>query len=147
MKQLKLVALDQEDLQVMSAALQDAVVRTADMTYVKARRRFALVVNRFVWEDAVNRDRAKSFERRRTGVHFDRVLAVRAQGFDMTARDGVMELLALSFEETDAPAGHIDLVFAGGGTVRLEVECIEAALSDLGAAWETTARPAHPDKG
>lgn len=147
MRPLRLIALDTEDLEVLSTHLQDAVLRVADMTYLPGEKRFALVLNRFNWEDAresARRARHIAFERRRTGLHFDRVLAVRTQKIDRTAGDGVLELLAIRFEETDAPAGTIELAFAGDATLRLEVECIEAAMRDLGGAWETGRRPAHP---
>ncbi|HZA01678.1 MAG TPA: DUF2948 family protein, partial [Hyphomicrobiaceae bacterium] len=66
-------------------------------------------------------------------------------GIDLEAKQDVLELLAIQFEETDAPAGAVTLVFAGGGAIRLEVECIEAELRDLGAAWKARCKPEHPD--
>jgi hypothetical protein len=146
MEQLKLVALDAEDLEVISAHLQDAVMRVGDMTYLPREQRFAMILNRFNWEQALEqkpRHRHLSFERRRTGLHFDRVSKVKTRNVDPTARDTVLELLAIRFEENDPPAGHIELVFAGDASIRLDVECIEAALRDLGACWGTDVRPAH----
>lgn len=146
MEHLKLIALDAEDLEVISAHLQDAVMRVGDMTYLPREHRFALVLNRFNWEQALERTprrRHLSFERRRSGLHFDRVRKVKTRKLDRKARDAVLELLAIRFEENEPPAGLIELVFAGGGTIRLDVECIEAALRDLGASWSTEARPAH----
>jgi len=146
MEHLKLIALDAEDLEVISAHLQDAVMRVGDMTYLPRQQRFALILNRFNWEQALEqrpRRRRLNFERRRTGLHFDRVRKVKTRNLDPKARDAVLELLAIRFVENEPPAGHIELVFAGGGTVRLDVECIEAALRDLGACWATDTRPAH----
>ena len=138
MPDLKLLALDSEDLQVISATTQDAVVRVGDMGYAKADRRFALLMNRFVWEED-----GKTRVRKRAALHFDRVNDVQVQGIDLNAAEGVLELLAMTFTAKDDPAGSVDLDFAGGGTVRLEVECLEARLADLGAAWAAKATPAH----
>src|SRR5690349_20232311 len=130
MPDLKLLALDSEDLDVISAATQDAVVRVQDMGFAKTDRRFALLMNRFAWEEA-----GKTRQRKRTALHFDRVNDVKVSGIDTNAPEGVLELLAIRFSEAEAPAGTVDLDFAGGGTVRLAVECLEARLQDLGAAW------------
>ena len=146
MEQLKLIALDAEDLEVISAHLQDAVVRVGDMTYLPREQRFAMILNRFNWELALEpkpRRQHLTFERRRAGLHFDRVRAVKTRKLDCRARNAVVSLLAIRFDETDPPAGYIELLFAGDATIRLDVECIEAALSDLGAAWATSAQPAH----
>ena len=140
MTDLKLLALDSEDLQVISATTQDAVVRVGDMGFAQADNRFALLMNRFAWEAGDTRGRGL---RKRAGLHFDRVMAVEAAGIDLNARDGVLELLDIAFVETDAPAGVVELLFAGGGTVRLTVECLEARLEDFGAAWAAKARPEH----
>jgi hypothetical protein len=141
MTDLKLLAFDAEDLEVISAHVQDAVVRVADMGYARGDRRFALLMNRFGWEAASGR-RDKGI-RKRTALHFDAVQSVVTNGFDPTAADGVLELLAVTFKPVDGPAGIVELSFAGGGTVRLGVECLEARLSDLGATWAASAKPAH----
>jgi hypothetical protein len=138
MPDLKLLALDSEDLDVISATTQDAVVRVGDMGFAKADHRFALLMNRFAWEED---GRVK--QRKRAALHFDRVNDVKVSGIDTNAVDGVLELLAIRFNMSDDPAGSIDLEFAGGGTVRLSVECLEARLQDLGAAWAAKATPEH----
>ncbi len=144
MQPLKLVALDSEDLEVLSAHLQDAVLRVGDIAYVPAKNRFALIVNRFDWEGAAEKDkRGKKFERRRSALRFDRVLALQALGIDQGAKNAVVELLAVQFEETQEPEGYITLVFAGGGAIRLHVECIEAEMMDLGPVWRTKRMPEH----
>jgi hypothetical protein len=142
MEDLKLIALDPEDLQVLSCHLQDAVIRIGDMAYLKAERRFAAIANRFDWERAA-RDDSGAYQRRHAGLRFERVTAARVQGFDLQQKDTVLELLALTFEAAEEPSGSITLHFAGGGAVQLEVECIEAELRDLGAAWHTTSKPVH----
>lgn len=160
MSDLKLVALDAEDLAVLSAHLQDAVVKVADMAYLPRERRFAALANRFDWTTAVEapakaEDTAKTakrgkqpFVRRRSAIRFERVMAARVQGIDLKQKSRVLSLLAIQFEGKGAedPAGAITLVFAGGSAIRLEVECIEAELSDLGAAWATKSKPRHPDQ-
>jgi len=140
MTDLKLLALDSEDLEVVSATTQDAIVRVADMGFAQRDRRFALLMNRYAWE--ANDPRGRGV-RKRAGLHFDRVNSVVASGIDLNAREGVLELLSLTFSETDAPAGIVELRFAGGGTVQLAVECLEARLQDFGAMWAAKARPEH----
>lgn len=140
MTDLKLLALDSEDLDVLSAHVQDAVVRVGDMGYAKSDRRFILLMNRYAWEANDNRGRG---QRKRAGLHFDFVNNATTEGIDLRARDGVLELLAVRFVMGDEPAGEVLLTFAGGGTVRLEVECLEARLRDLGGVWAAKAQPRH----
>ncbi len=149
MQLLKLMALDEDDLQVMSAHLQDAVLRIGDIAYVPSEKRFAMVANRFDWESASdgNSRKKKGFQRRRSAMRFDRVLGAQLQGIDLKAKNAVLELLAIQFEETDKPEGHVTLVFAGGGAIRLHVECIEAEMRDMGPVWETKLKPEHEDDG
>lgn len=142
MSELKLVALDEEDLKIISAHVQDAVLKVGDMTYDAKGRHFVLAMNRFAWEVKPRWFRRRH-ERRRSLVHFARVLSVKSAGIDLGRKDEVLSLLAIQFTQTDAPAGFVELDFSGGATIRLEVECIEGRLSDLGAAWETEVRPVH----
>ena len=142
-KPLRLAALDGEDLVVLSAHVQDAVLRAGDLLWSPARRRFALAMNRFAWETVKSGRRARPYQRRRSAMHFDRVVAVKSTGIDRSTPGAILSLLAVEFTETEAPAGEVRLLFAGGGEIRLNVECIEAQLADLGAAWQTKARPAH----
>ena len=137
---LKLAALDSDDLAVISAHMQDAVLKAGDLSYLKKTRKFAFVANRFVWEHG---PRAEHFERRRAGLHFDRVIGVKVQNLRRDDADAVLALLSIGFEEGKAPSGAIVLDFSGGGSIRLEVECIEARLSDLGPAWATEHIPQH----
>ena len=144
MPDLKLIAFDAEDLAVIAAHLQDAVLRVEDMAYIKADRRFAIVANRFDWvQSAKPPANGERFVRRRAGARIEHVTGAKVSGIDLTNKDQVLSLLTLTFEPREAPYGTITLTFAGGGAVRLEVECIEAALSDLGAAWETRSKPEH----
>ena len=144
--QLRLAAVDEEDLSVLSAFVQDAVLKVGDMVYLPKERRFAVAVNRFVWETAEDGSR-REFERRRAALTFDRVLAVRTSGIDRAETGKILEMLAIQFDPTDVPQGKVILVFAGGALVEIEVEVIEARLADLGAAWATHAKPNHPLAG
>lgn len=142
MDELKLFALDDEDLAVISAHLQDAVVKVGDMGFVPKSQRFALLLNRFDWDQKAGDD---TFVRRRSGLHFERVRNVKVRGIDLQAQDVVLNLLAIIFLPTDEPSGLLQLTFSGGAEIRLEVECIEAGLSDLGPAWGCPHKPEHRD--
>lgn len=136
---LRLVALDQEDLAVMSAHLQDAEVRIADLAYLPHERRFAFVAQRFDWETTPN----EPPRRRLTGLHFERVLGARCRGIDRTKPDRVLNLLGVAFAENDAPSGTATLLFEDGSAIQLDVECVEAQMKDLGPVWPCGKRPMH----
>jgi hypothetical protein len=141
--QLKFVVLDEEDLEVVSAHLQDAVLKVADVLWRPAEKRLVLALNRFDWEGA--QAAPPEYRRRRSVLRFERVLSCKCRDVDPAAKDGVLNLLAVEFNETEAPSGQVNLTFSGGATVRLEVECLEAELADLGPAWTTTCCPAHAE--
>ena len=138
---LKLIALDADDLAIVSAHLQDAVLKAADIVYLPAEKRFALALRRFDWEGAQHGQR----RRRLTALHFDRVLAARSARLDKNASDTVLNLLAITFEQGEEPAGDVTLHFSEGTAIRLSVECVEAQMKDLGPVWEAVATPGHPD--
>jgi hypothetical protein len=144
---LKLIALDAEDLDVVSAHLQDAVISVGEMTYLKGERRFAAIANRFDWTDALagRSGRKKSFTRRRTGLRFENVLGAQLSGINLSDKRQMLNVLAIRFEATTAPEGTITIACAGGAAIRLHVECVEAEMKDLGAAWSTKSKPEHPD--
>lgn len=143
MKPLRLAALDEEDLKVVSAHVQDAVMKVGDIDYQPGANRLLLPVNRFAWE-IPQRFFRRHNERRNAVLQFDRVTAMRSSGFDRGDKDAVLAMLAINFEETEAPSGLVEIVFSGDAAIRLDVECIEARLTDLGAAWQAASRPAHP---
>ena len=148
MDSLRLDAVDADDLAILSAHCQDAVVRLADCTFSPGDGNFVLVMNRFVWEKAEPRSRfslfrQREYERRRATLRFARVRGVQRSGIDAAAGDQILSLLAIRFEPGDLPSGRIELVFAGGSAIRLDVEVVEARLTDLDAAWSTLARPDH----
>ncbi len=155
-KPLKLTAMDAEDLRVVAACLQDSLTRMAELTYLPRERRFVAVFNRFMWETLDDGDKAPVngtlYHRISSGIHFNGVLAVKMQGIQRTAKEAYLSLLTMALEDGDSasqdhPDGARDqiitLVFAGGGHIRLEVECIDCALSDLGAPWTTQNLPKH----
>lgn len=145
MERLKLIALDADDLAVLSTHLQDAVLKVGDMAYLPREKRCVLVVKRFDWDGAA-KSGGRILERRQAALRFERVLGARISGLDLGNKADVLSLLAIRFEPraADDPAGAVTLYFAGGGAVQLDVECIEAELKDLGPAWQTRSRPAHP---
>lgn len=142
MAALKLIALDDQDLSIVSAHVQDAVMKVSDLEYLPAAKRFVLTMNRFVWE-AKSRLFRQHNERRQSVLHFDRVLGVKTSGIQRDKPAEVLSLLAISFIAISKPAGIVELVFSGGGTIMLDVECVEARLADVGGSWEATSRPAH----
>jgi hypothetical protein len=141
---LKLVALDHEDLKILSAHLQDAVLRLADMAYAPAEKRFAAVLSRFDWLAAEKDDGKHSNLRRcRCALRFDRVIRAQLHKIRPGEPSTFAELLAVTYEEDGPPGGFVTLYFAGGGAVRLQVECIEAELRDLGDVWRAAVKPQH----
>ena len=140
MSAIVLAACDAEDLQVISAQLQDAVARLGDLVYLKRQRRFAGLFNRFKWEAGEKTDL-----RVRSGLRFEGVMAVRSHNLKLGADDAVVELLAMRFvpKAGEEPAGTVELVFAGGGAICIDVECLEAALSDESGEWAARGRPTH----
>lgn len=138
---LKLIAFDAEDLAIVSAHLQDAVLQVGDLAYLPAERRFALAARRFDWEGAEHGHK----RRRLAALHFERVTKARSAKIDLKASATVLNLLAITFAGAEEPAGEVTLHFSDGAAIRLEVECIEAQMKDLGPVWEAVAKPGHPD--
>jgi hypothetical protein len=136
-----LAAADAEDLEAISARLQDAVVQVKDLVYLPKSRRFAGLFNRFKWESAGKHGGARV----RAGLHIDGVLSAKATRLRLEVPDAVASLLAIRFspKSADDPGGTIELVFAGGGALRLEVESIAAELTDLSGEWAARGRPVH----
>jgi hypothetical protein len=135
---LRLVALDPEDLAVISAHLQDALLRVGDIIYLPKERRFVVQTRRFDWE-------ANTPQRRLTCMHFEHVTGVRVRGVDQADKDAVLNLLAISFDERDAPSGTATLIFAEGGAIQVDLECIEMQMKDIGPVWAAESRPSHED--
>lgn len=136
---LRLAVLDAEDLAVVSAHMQDAEVTLGDMAYLPKSKRFAIAAARFDWAAASATGR---IERCQAGLHFERVLRAARIGFPAEDAGQTRRLLAMSFDPHDTPAGTVTLMFAGGARVRLDVECLEAEMRDLGPRWPVDEKPA-----
>ncbi|MGE0563401.1 MAG: DUF2948 family protein [Pseudolabrys sp.] len=141
MNRLKLVALDKDDLEVVSVHLQDAIVNPAEVLWRPQERRVVIGLDRFDWEAAAC-SKTPAYQRRRAALRFDRVRSCKARDVD-PARDSALSLLAVEFDETDAPSGAVTLVFSGKATLRLEVECLEVELVDIGPSRDAGICPEH----
>jgi hypothetical protein len=141
MDTLKLAALDEEDLAVVSACVQDAVLKVGDVDWRPREKRLLVNLRRFCWESGAAP--RQNFERHLACLHFARVERVKSCNIRRDDPDAVLSLLALRFEPGEAPGGTVSLLFSGGGELRAEVECLEVGLTDLGAAWATERRPEH----
>ncbi len=131
-KPLKLKAQDADDLAVVSALVQDAVVPAAQMRFDRDRRRFALLVNRFRWEDKDGAQaRKRSVERVQAILFIDDVMAVRTQGVNPADKDMVLSLLAVDFAPSTDGMGTLTLTFAGDGALALDVEALDVGLQDV----------------
>ena len=139
--QLKFVVLDEEDLEIVSTHLQDAVVKVSDVLWRPQENRLVVALNRFDWESAKAAN--PEYRRRRAALRFERVLSCKCRDVSPAGKDAVLNLLAVEFSETDEPSGVVTLTFSGGAALRLDVECLEAELADLGPSWTTAACPAH----
>ena len=136
---LKLIALDREGLGVISAHAQNTCVKRADMAWLPGQRRFVVAGMRYDWVGA----KSGPEERVSSVLRFDRVLKVSHLGLEETDEDATLNLLAVTFEKTDPPAGIIILAFAHGALVRLEVECVEVELRDMELRVPAEACPGH----
>ena len=141
MVSLKLVALDRDDVEIISTHLQDSVLKVADIRWRPSENRLVLALNRFDWEAA--HENSPEYRRRRSVLRFDRVRNCKCRNIDPKNGTSVLNLLAVEFVESDPPAGVVTLVFSGGAALRLEVECLEVELADLGPVWTTAACPMH----
>ena len=133
---LRLIAEDEEDLSIISAALQDAVTKIGDIHFDKGTRTLTVALNRYRWEK-------KGGERIRAGLQFSSVLSVKARNLKQGVKDAVVDLLAVTFHTDEEPGGTITLTFAGGGDLKLEVECIDVVLADVSLSWPSRSRPKH----
>ncbi|MEJ6397293.1 DUF2948 family protein [Yoonia sp. 208BN28-4] len=143
---LRLRALDSDDLTVIAALVQDAIFPAVEMRFDRKARRFALLLNRFRWEDASNaQKRARDFERVQAVLAFEDVMAVRTQGVSKADPDMIYSLLAVEFVPAEDGAGQVMLTLAGDGAIALEVETLEAVLRDVTRPYIAPSRqaPSH----
>jgi DUF2948 family protein len=127
---LKLIALDADDLAVISTHVQDARVQAADIVWRQTEKRLVIGMSRLDWEQTL----AGDAEPRRlvAALRFDRVLACKSRKIDLDAPGTVLELIGIEFHEGEPPGGSVLLLFSHGGALRLDVECLECELTDLG---------------
>jgi hypothetical protein len=137
---LKLLAQDADDLAVVSAALQDAVAKIGDIRWDASARTLTLACNRFRWESG-----AKKGERIRSALQLGDVTGVQARKLRRDAKGAVVELLSVAFEPGEAPGGAVLLTFAGGGDLKVSVDCLDVILADVSDAWSTPRRPGHAE--
>lgn len=133
---LRLLAMDAGDLDVISAALQDAIVKVGDINFEPKARRLTVAFNRYRWE-------AGGRTRVRAALQLGYVDAVQVRRIRRAPKDAVLELLALVFEPADTPGGTVIMTFAGGGDLRAAVECVDAVLADVSQPWPTPRSPVH----
>ena len=131
---LRLLAEDADDLHIISAALQDAIMRPVDIVWEPSWRRVTLQLSRFCWECGGTRVMS--------AMQFGDVIAVKSRRLPR-GPEHALELLAMDFEPGEAPGGRITLMFAGGGDLRIEVECLDAVLTDLSERWPARVAPTH----
>jgi hypothetical protein len=129
--QLKLIALDADDLAVISAHVQDARVRAADIIWRQREKRLVVGMSRLDWEQTLSGETTP--RRLIAALRFDRVLSCKSRNIDKVAPDSALELVGIEFNATDKPDGSVLLMFSHGRALRLDVECLECELTDLGA--------------
>ncbi len=140
---LRLLAEDVDDLEIMSAALQDAVGKVGDILFEPSRRQLTLAVNRYVWEAG-----ERSLKRVRCALQLGGVMSVKSRNLRRDAPDAIVSVLAVQFEPAEAPGGLVRITLSGDGDLAVEVECIDAAMSDVGEPWAARGAPRHdaPDQ-
>jgi hypothetical protein len=137
---LKLLAQDADDLAVVSAALQDAVAKIGDIRWDASARTLTLACNRFRWESG-----ARKGERIRSALQLGDVTGVQARKLRRDAKGAVVELLSVAFEPGEAPGGAVLLTFAGGGDLKVTVDCLDVILADVSEPWSTPRKPGHAE--
>lgn len=145
---LRLRAVDADDLAVISSLVQDAILPISEMRWQKGRRRFALLLNRFRWEDVPAAERrGRAFERVQAVLAFDDVTRVQVQGLDRSDGETVLSILSLDFEPGEDGTGRVVLTLAGDGAVALDVETLEVALQDVTRPYIAPSKraPRHPE--
>ncbi|MEM1387126.1 MAG: DUF2948 family protein [Pseudomonadota bacterium] len=145
---LRLVARDSADLEVISALVQDAVIAAGDMAWQRGKRQFALLINRFRWEDQEAAARGnRPFERVRSILLVRDVMGVASQGFDRKDADLVLSMLSLAFHPGEDGTGRVEITLAGDGGIALEVEALDTTLYDVTRPYRAPSgkAPSHPD--
>ncbi|WP_421703462.1 DUF2948 family protein [Aliiroseovarius sp.] len=145
---LRLMAVDADDLQVVSTLVQDAVFPISEMAWHPGQRRFALLLNRFRWEDKQAADRrGRAVERVQSMLVIGDVEKVQSQGVERGDKDVVLSLLSISFVPGEDGTGRVELTLAGDGAIALEVEALDVTLRDVTRPYIAPSKhtPEHPE--
>ena len=142
--QLKLIALDEDDLAVISAHVQDAHVQISDIVWRQDEKRLVIGMSRLDWEQTLSGE--TSPRRLIAALRFDRVLACKSRNIDMSAPEATLDLIGIEFHPGEKPAGNALLLFADGKALRLHLECLECELTDLGIGATTDGAPSGRDE-
>jgi len=142
---LRLIAEDAADLEVISSAVQDAVLKAENIKFDRRTRRLTMEINRFQWEESQSKRGPQG--RVRSILAFDTVLSVKTRAVSKADPDMVYSLLSLSFDPAEEPpGGKVSILFAGDGELALEVEALDVTLLDSTYEWTTRHRPDHDKK-
>ena len=141
---LKLIAKTAEDIRVISAHLQDSIVKTSDIASLKRNKIFLIQLNRFMWED-VEKGVFRKNKRIRTVLKFENILEVTAKNIDQKKGDRFLDFLAIETEKMPDKNYEMKLIFAGDVVIKLVTEAIDVTLDDQGSPWESKNKPKHED--
>ena len=139
---LKLIARTTEDLRVISAHLQDSIVKTSDIANLKKNRIFLMQLNRFMWED-VEKGVFRKNKRIRTVLKFENILKVASKNVDQNKNDRFLDFLAIESSKMPDKNYQMNLIFSGDIIIKLITEAIEVTLDDQGSSWESKSKPSH----
>ena len=141
---LKLIAKTIEDLRVISAHLQDSIVKTSDIANLKKNRIFLMQINRFMWED-VEKGVFRKNKRIRTVLKFENVIKVLSKNINLSKKDIFFDFLAIETNLMPDKNYEMKIVFAGDSVIKVLAEVIEVTLDDQGEAWNTKNMPKHKE--
>ena len=139
---LKLLATSDEDLRVVAAHLQDAIVSVRDIANLKKNRIFLILLNRFMWED-VEKGVFRKNKRIRTVLKFDNVTKVVSRGISQKKDPNFLDFLTIETNLLPDKSYEINLIFSGNSIIKIRSEVIEATLDDQGNPWESKIKPKH----
>lgn len=140
MSDLKLIAMDQEDLEVIASHVQDALLYVQDIDFVVGSKQLNLAINRCHNEANSGANRV---QRGHAGLVFSHVESMQVQNINRTQPEQILSLLSVEFIPAEAPAGSVELIFADNASIKLKVNCLEVHLADMGETWLSQAKPSH----
>ena len=141
---LKLIAKTEEDLKVLSAHLQDSIVKTSGIAMLEKNRIFLMQLNRFMWED-VEKGVIRKNKRIRTILKFENVIKVTSKNVNQKKNDRFLDFLAIETIKMPDKNYEMNLIFSGDIVIKLVVEALEVTLDDQGIPWESKNKPKHDD--